>query len=322
MKPTILLTGGSGQLGGELLPRLQRLARVVAPDRSEMDLRKPGDIRRMISEIRPQLIVNAAADTAVDQAETDESAARTINADAPGVLAADAKKIGAAVIHFSTDYVFDGSKRAPYKESDAPNPLNAYGRTKLAGEEAIRGSGVPHMILRTSWLYATRGKNFVLTILRLATERQELRVVFDQTGAPTCSADLAVAIQKIVSRFFSARANLDAFHRVAGTYHATASGATSWHEFAKAILEQAKQNTGTSWVQAVTRGRAFSATQVIPIRSDQFGAPPPPPPYSVLSNDKLQSTFGIVLPDWREQLRSCFTAELPRLNPVSQLTSF
>jgi dTDP-4-dehydrorhamnose reductase len=278
MKPNILLTGGSGQLGGELLPRLQQLARIVAPNRSEMDLRKPSDIRRMISEVRPQVIVNAAAYTAVDQAETDEPAARAINVDAPEVLAETATKIGAAVIHFSTDYVFDGSKRAPYKESDAPSPLNAYGRTKLAGEEAIRASGVPHLIFRTSWLYATRGKNFVLTILRLATERQELRIVFDQTGAPTCSADLAVAIQKILSKFLSEQTKSDVFRRVAGTYHATAGGATSWHEFAKTILEQAKRDSSIGWVQAVTKSRAFCATQVTPISSAQFGAPARRPP--------------------------------------------
>src|SRR5438046_1728726 len=180
MKPLILLTGKNGQVGAELLRLLPQVGEVVALGHDQLDLSNPTDIRRTIREARPQLIVNAAAYTAVDQAETDETTARAVNAEAPGIMAEEAKKIGAALIHYSTDYVFDGTKKAPYDESDPVNPINTYGKTKLTGEDAIRNSGLPHLIFRTSWVYATRGRNFLLTILRLATEREELRIVSDQ----------------------------------------------------------------------------------------------------------------------------------------------
>src|SRR6266566_2723292 len=199
MKPLILLTGKNGQVGAELLRLLPQLGEVVALGHDQLDLSNVSDIRRTIQEVRPQLIVNAAAYTAVDQAEADETTARAVNAEAPGIIAEEAKKIGAALIHYSTDYVFDGTKKTPYDESDSTNPINAYGQTKFAGEEAIRGSGVPHLIFRTAWVYATRGHNFLLKILRLATEREELKIVSDQVGAPTCASEVAAATSRILA---------------------------------------------------------------------------------------------------------------------------
>jgi dTDP-4-dehydrorhamnose reductase len=320
-RPVILLTGASGQLGSELLPRLQPLGSVIAPNRREMDLRHPEQIRSVLRSIRPSLIVNAAAHTGVDQAETDEPVARSVNADAPAFLAQEAKRIGAALVHFSTDYVFDGAKNAPYLEEDPPNPLNVYGRNKLAGEEAIRASGVPYLIFRTSWLYASHGKNFLLTILRLATEREELKIVNDQLGAPTCASDFAAAIRRILTRLASASDLDEAFSRIAGTYHCTAGGTASWHEFATAILRDARQTADLAWTETAVRERPFRVTRIVPITTAQFGAPARRPAYSVLCNNKMQRTFGIVLPDWREQLRSYFAAAPAERESVSQLTS-
>src|SRR5437879_395450 len=196
MKPVILLTGKNGQVGAELLRLLPQVGEVVARSHDQLDLSNHADIRRTIRDVRPQLIVNAAAYTAVDQAETDEAMAHAVNAEAPGLMAEEAKKIDAALIHYSTDYVFDGTKKTPYDEIDSVNPINVYGKTKFAGEQAIRGSSVLHLIFRTSWVYATRGRNFLLTILRLATEREELRIVSDQVGAPTCALEVASAKAK------------------------------------------------------------------------------------------------------------------------------
>src|SRR6266849_8772110 len=191
MKPTILLIGKNGQLGAELQNHLPRLGRVVALDRQELDLAKPDHICRAIRDLRPQLIINAAAYTAVDTAEVDEENAYAINAKAPAVIAEEAKKTGAALVHYSTDYVFDGRERSPRLETDPPRPINVYGKTKLAGEQAIRLAGIPHFIFRTSGVYGTRGRNFLLTILRRATENEELSIVRDQTGAPTWSREIA-----------------------------------------------------------------------------------------------------------------------------------
>ncbi len=199
MKPKILLTGKGGQVGSELHCFLPTLGDLVAPDRRELDLLDPDSIRLVVRNIRPQLIVNAAAYTAVDAAESDKANARAVNAIAPAVLAEEAKKLDAAIVHYSTDYVFDGAKAAPYEEMDPANPISVYGKTKLAGEQAIRNTGVPHLIFRTAWVYATRGRNFLLTILRLATEKVDLRIVRDQIGAPTWSLEIAAATTKIVA---------------------------------------------------------------------------------------------------------------------------
>src|SRR5271170_7033543 len=268
MNRKILLTGKNGQLGDDLQHVLSRLGNVVATDRQQLDLSRPAEIRKLIHDVHPALIVNAAAYTAVDQAEKDEAAARAINSDAPAVIAEEAKKIGAALVHYSTDYVFDGTKRTPYSEDDPTNPISAYGRTKLAGEEAIRAAGIPHLIFRTAWVYATSGKNFLLTILRLAAEREELRIVSDQFGAPTSSREIAQATTRVFAPRISdvgaglrpARPqNVDPagfLADLAGTYNMTASGETTWHEFATTILEDCSQlPRDLPWFAAATGNR-------------------------------------------------------------------
>jgi dTDP-4-dehydrorhamnose reductase len=307
MNPVILLTGKDGQVGAELMRLLPQLGEVVAFDHDQLDLSNPTDISRTIREVRPQLIVNAAAYTAVDQAETHETAARAVNSEAPGLMAEEAKKIGAVLVHYSTDYVFDGSKKEPYDEMDAVNPLNAYGKTKLWGEQAIRSSGLPHLIFRTSWVYAKRGRNFLLTILRIATEREELRIVSDQVGAPTCASDVAAATTKILSRICERNNRSFVFSDVSGTYHMSAAGQTAWYDFAETILEEAKATShNLNWLAAATQGRRLITRRVIPISTKEFGSPTPRPAYSILSNSRLNQTFGVALPDWRTQLKQCF----------------
>jgi dTDP-4-dehydrorhamnose reductase len=310
MKPVILLTGKNGQVGGELLQLLPQLGEVVAPSREQLDLSKPGDIRRTILDVRPQLIVNAAAYTAVDQAETDQATAQAINQEAPGLMAVEAKKIGAILLHYSTDYVFDGTKRVPYDEADSANPINIYGKTKFAGEQAIRSSGVPHLIFRTAWVYATRGRNFLLTIVRLATEREELRIVSDQVGAPTCAADLAAATCKILGGISERNRGQFVFTEVSGTYHMSAAGQTTWYEFAQTILEEALATQhDLAWLSRATKRRQLIAQRVIPISTQEFGSPTPRPAYSVLSNSHLMQSFGVALADWRSQLQRCFVPD-------------
>src|SRR5712692_4779768 len=310
MKPVILLTGKNGQIGAELLRFLPQLGEVVALDREHLDLSKPDDISRAIREIRPQVIVNAAAYTAVDQAETDEMMAQAVNGEAPGVMAKEAKKIGAALVHYSTDYIFDGSKKTPYDESDAANPINVYGKTKFAGEQAIRSSGLPHLIFRTAWVYATRGHNFLLTILRLATEREELRIVSDQVGAPTCAWDVAAATSKILTGLSERNHGEFVFSEVSGTYHMSAAGQTTWYDFAKTVLEKAGATSqGLVWLAKATHGRQLIARRVVPISTEEFRSPTHRPAYSVLSNSRLKQTFAVALPDWRIQLQGCFVSE-------------
>jgi dTDP-4-dehydrorhamnose reductase len=310
MKPVILLTGKNGQVGGELLKLLPRLGEVVAVDRGQMDLSKPNDICRTIRDVRPEIIVNAAAYTTVDRAETDEASARAINAEAPGVMAEEAKKIRAALVHYSTDYVFDGLKKTPYEETDLTNPINIYGKTKLAGEEAIRGVGIPHLIFRTAWIYGTRGRNFMLTILRLATEREELRIVHDQVGAPTCSQGIASATTRILAKVIK-RSNAESWLTgISGTYHMTAAGETTWHEFATAILAEASRiPQNIPWLAAATGGRPLITRRIIPITTEEYPTPAVRPPYSILSNSSLARTFDVKLENWRTQLRLEFAAE-------------
>lgn len=318
MNLKILLTGKNGQVGRELISSLQPLGDVVAVGHAELDLTKPDEIRKIIGDIRPQLIVNAAAYTAVDQAESEEAIARAVNADAPGLMAEEAKKIGAALVHYSTDYVFDGTKTTPYLETDPTNPINAYGRTKLAGEESIRNSGAPYMIFRTAWVYGKEGKNFLRTILRLATQREELRVVADQIGAPTSSGDIAIATTEVLSRIYSPKGNALAFSDVSGTYHMTAGGQTDWHEFAKAILEEAAGNTEDPWFALATDKKPLITRSVVPIPATEYPTPAKRPTYSVLSNEKLARTFGIQLTGWRSQLQSCFAGKHPALNRITK----
>ena len=310
MKPVVLLTGKNGQVGGELLRLLPQLGEVVAPDRDQLDLSKPDHIRRTILDVRPQLIVNAAAYTAVDRAETDEATAQAINQEAPELMAVEAKKIGATLLHYSTDYVFDGTKKAPYDEADCANPINIYGKTKFAGEQAIRSSSVPHLIFRTAWVYATHGRNFLLTIVRLATEREELRIVSDQVGAPTCAADLTAATCKILAGISKRNRGQFIFTEASGTYHMSAAGQTTWYEFAKTILEGAESAPhNLAWLADATQGRQLIAQRVIPISTEEFGSRTRRPAYSVLSNCHLMQSFGVALPDWRSQLQSCFVPD-------------
>lgn len=313
MKLRVLLTGRNGQVGSELARLLPSMGELAAFGRAELDLAKPHDIRRVIAQVRPNLIINAAAYTAVDQAEKEESLARAINADAPAMIADEARKVRAFLVHYSTDYVFDGSKRSPYAEDDRTNPLSAYGRTKLAGEEAIRSSGVPHLILRTAWVYATSGKNFLLTVLRLASTREELRIVNDQFGAPTPARAIAEATTRLVEHSKSDPVGF--LEQNAGTYHLTASGETTWYEFAVAILNaiqplapaagsrDAAERPGIpGWLAAATGGRPIVCKRVVPITTAEYPTPATRPAYSVLSNTRFASTFGFSLPDWRTQL--------------------
>jgi dTDP-4-dehydrorhamnose reductase len=312
MRPRILLTGRCGQVGSALQVLLPTLGELIAIDRAELNLLEIEHVRRFIRDSRPQIIINAAAYTAVDAAETDQADALVLNAEVPGVLAEGAEKIDALLVHYSTDYVFDGSKTSPYTEADSPNPLNVYGKTKLAGEEAIRRSGARHLIFRTSWLYSTGGRNFLLAILRLATEREELKVVCDQIGAPTCANDVARATSKIVEEILRQGKDCVSGPHISGTYHMTAGGETNWYEFAKAIVELAPRvPLDTPWFAAATQGRPLITKSILPISSAQFRSPVRRPSYSVLSNSRLLRIFNIALPDWTVQLQCCLSAGNP-----------
>jgi dTDP-4-dehydrorhamnose reductase len=268
-----------------------------------MDLSDPDSIRRTVRDIGPDLIVNAAAYTAVDQAESEPELAMAVNGVAPGILAEEAKRLGAALIHYSTDYVFDGTKVAPYTEEDEPRPINAYGRTKLAGERAIQAVDVPHLILRTSWIYGVRGKNFLLTILRLAREREELSIVDDQVGAPTWSRAIAEATGDLLRRLDYGRPGFsEACTQQRGIYNLSAAGQTSWHGFAAAILAQAA--SVPPWQSDFALARL---PLLKPIRTEQYPLPASRPRYSVLANGKLQRTFGIAMQDWTVGLAQCMS---------------
>ncbi len=309
MKPAILLIGANGQLGRELNAALTSLGEVTALDRQHLDLTRPEDIRPAIHDFHPALIVNAAGYTAVDQAESEATLARAVNAGAPAVLAEEAKKIGAALIHYSTDYVFDGTKTTPYEEDDPANPLSVYGKTKLEGERAIQASGAAHLIFRTSWVYGTHGRNFLLSILRLATQREELRVVRDQTGAPTLSREIARATAQILTQLSAKQAGRISLEGVSGVYHMTAAGETSWYEFAKAILEEAAGvPEARPWLTAATEDLPLIARRVVPVSAAAYAAAARRPAYSVLSNARLAHTFSVRLPEWRKQLHSVFEA--------------
>ncbi|MDK2126126.1 dTDP-4-dehydrorhamnose reductase [Parachitinimonas caeni] len=284
---TILVTGVNGQVGWELQRSLQGLGRIVALSRNEMDLSNPDSIRTAVRQHNPGLIINPAAYTAVDQAEKEVELAHAINGIAPGVLAEEAKRLNAPLIHFSTDYVYDGDKAGRWLETDATNPQSAYGRSKLAGEEAIRAVQAQHLILRTSWVYAARGKNFLLTMLRLAKDKDTLGIVADQFGAPTWCRTLADMTAHIV-------ASRPDWHEVSGTYHFTCSGETSWHGFATAIF-----------AESAKRGNKVPAT-LNTLTTDQYPLPAKRPKNSRLSLDKLDQTFGITPPSWEQALALCF----------------
>jgi len=279
-RPKILLLGSGGQVGWELRDTLTPLGQVLAPQRQELDLTAPDGIIRKIREIKPSLIVNAAAHTAVDRAEAEPELAHRVNAEAPGILAEEAKRIGAFLVHYSTDYVFDGSATAPYREDDPTNPRSVYGRSKLLGERAIQEVGGAHLIFRTSWVYGWRGRNFLLTMLGLARKGGEIRVVADQFGAPTWSRMIAETTALALARWRERGAERQ------GVYHMTAGGIATWHEFARAILQAAPQSLQTR--------------EATPITTEEYPTPAERPRYSVLSNEKLERDFGLALPHWRD----------------------
>ena len=276
----ILLTGSAGQVGWELERSLSPHGQVFAFDHASLDLADPDQIVARVREVKPDLIVNAAAYTAVDRAESEPDLATRVNGAAPGILAEEAKRLGALLVHYSTDYVFDGAKPAPYLETDSPNPINVYGRSKLEGERAIQASGCRHLILRTSWIYGMRGNNFLLTILRLARGHPELRVVDDQIGAPTWCRDLATATTQL--------ANETAAGKAEGLYHLTAAGATSWCGFAREILRV-----------------SGSHTPIRAISTREYAAPAKRPANSLLSSATIAARWKLQLPQWQNSLAAC-----------------
>jgi dTDP-4-dehydrorhamnose reductase len=279
----ILLTGVNGQLGSELQGTLDPVGEVIAVGRDRLDLSQPDQIPAVVEAIQPDLIVNCAAYTAVDKAETEADLAQTVNAIAPGTLAKTAANLGATLLHISTDYVFDGTQSRPYLETDTTNPIGQYGKTKFAGEMAILQTGSPHIILRTAWVYGVGGTgNFVKTMLRLGQERPELRVVADQVGTPSWTGDIAEAIAQIARQ----HRNLE------GTYHFTNSGVASWYDFAVAIFEE-----------AAALGFPLQVKRVVPITTAEYPTPAQRPAYSVLCGKKLEAILNKPAPHWRQGLR-------------------
>ena len=285
----ILISGRTGQVGYELERSLQGLGEIIALDRSQMDLSNLKQVRDVIRSVKPTLIVNPAAYTAVDQAEREPELALRINGEAPGVMAEEAKKLGATLIHYSTDYVFDGSKDSAYLETDPTCPVNVYGSSKLVGEQAIQATGVAHLILRTSWVYSTHGKNFLLTMRRLAQERDALNIVSDQFGAPTWSRTIADTTAHIIAQSLGTTDQQAWWDEHAGLYHLTAQGKTTWFGFAEAIMAHA----------SVTK-----KPQLTPILASEYPVPAQRPANSVLSSQKLMETF-CGLPNWHDALLLC-----------------
>jgi dTDP-4-dehydrorhamnose reductase len=291
----ILLIGRDGQLGAELYPHLTPLGEVTRMGRDQVDLTVPDQLRQAIRQVTPQVIVNAAAYTAVDRAESEPDLAKAINATAPTVMAEEAQKLNATLIHVSTDYVFDGTQNRPYLETDAPHPMGVYGQSKLLGEQGIQAVDNRHIILRTAWVYGVGGKsNFVKTMLRLGATREDLRVVVDQVGSPTWTGDLARAIAHLTALTLE---GASAFTKPAGLYHYANSGAISWYDFAVAIFEE-----------AAALGFPLTVQRVVPISTAEYPTTTARPAYSVLSTKKIQDTLGEIPPHWRQSLRSMLKA--------------
>jgi len=291
----ILLTGSTGQVGGELLRLLAPLGEVVAPLREAMDLTDADSVRRTIRSVCPRWIVNPAAYTAVDRAENEPELAYAINREAVRAMGEEAQVIGAAVVHFSTDYVFDGTATHPYSETDATNPVSVYGASKQAGEQALAATGAAHLIFRTSWVYGVRGKNFLLTILRLARERDTLRVVADQHGAPTWSRDLAAMTAHVMAKCEASAQGgplIDALAALGGVYHAAGAGETTWHGFAGEAVRLAQEREP---------GVRFAAIEAI--ATAEYPTPAKRPANSRMNCNKLAERFGWRMMDWRESLR-------------------
>lgn len=289
----ILLTGGTGQVGWELRRTLATLGEVIAPSREEMDLTDLPHARQIFREVDPAVVVNAAAYTDVDRAEAEPEVARQVNTIAPAILAQEAAESGATMVHFSTDYVFDGAKGSPYTEEDPPAPLNVYGATKLEGEEAVRTSGASYLILRTAWVYGLRRRNFVSTMIDLLRKREEVRVVDDQVGSPTWCRILAESTALILCGFALGRSRMDSDLPI-GTYHIAGGGETTRYAFACAIH---------TYLQAISGG--LDVERVLPATSDEFPSPARRPAYSALSKRHAENTFAICLPGWESQLALC-----------------
>ncbi len=290
-QPRILLIGRIGQVGWELRRSLAPMAGITCADFPDIDLTSGDSVRRWVRDSRPDIVINAAAYTAVDKAETEPDKAMAVNGVAPGILAEEAKKLGALLVHYSTDYVFDGTRTTPYAETDVPAPLGVYGRSKLAGDKAVEAVGGEHLIFRLCWVYGARGQNFMLTMMRLARERDKLRVVGDQVGCPTWSRMIAettaLALKAVVAvpdrRAFT------------GTYNLAASGVTSWHGFAQAIVN-------------LMPAEGRKCTEVEAISTAEYPTPTKRPAYSALACDKLDRAFGLRLPHWEESLRQVLEA--------------
>ena len=290
----IMLTGNSGQVGWELNRSLLPLGEIIALDRTQCDLSKPETLPSLVQEIKPDVIINAAAYTAVDKAESEEDLATTINGISPGVLAEEAKKLGALLVHYSTDYVFDGTKDTPYTEEDTPNPISAYGRSKLKGEQAIQMVNPDYLIFRTSWVYSARGNNFLRTILRLAKEKEELRVVADQVGAPTWARLIAettnICIFQVLNERYSGSFK-------SGICNLVSSGQTNWFDFAKKIIEAVSESLD-------------HVPKVIPIGSEDYKTLAVRPLYSKLDTSNMFAKFSVQIPDWHYSLILCLKENL------------
>ena len=291
----ILLTGKNGQVGSELNKILSQFGEVIATGRNEMNLADPSQIRRVVQQIKPKLIINAGAYTAVDKAESDQELAKAVNGIAPKILAEEAKNNDALLIHYSTDYSYNGEmSHRPYLESDSPSPNSVYGKTKLQGDQAIEKSGVSHLIFRTGWVYSKRGESFLRTILKLAKEKNELRVVNDQTGTPTWCRSIAEATCKSIKNILEKREGSlsKTAASISGVYHMTCQGETNWHRFAQTILELSYPD---------------NMPKLLAISANEYPTPAIRPTYSVLSNSKLKKNFGIELPHWEHALKQCLS---------------
>lgn len=286
----ILLTGKTGQIGEELNNIVGDLGNLITVDKEQLDLSKPNSIEPVILDIKPDIIINPAAYTAVDKAEKEPDLAMTVNAIAPGLLAKAARKVGAGLIHYSTDYVFDGCSEIPYKEEDPPNPLNVYGKTKLAGEKALAEAGIPFLIIRTGWVYSLHGKNFLRTIKKLAEEKDTLQVIDDQIGAPTWARSVALKTHQILKQCLNKKWLETKDPSLSGIFHLTCQGKTSWHGFARKVLNisNASQNI-----------------KLIAIPTSDYPTPATRPSNSLLNNEKIQKVFGLDMPHWEDALKDC-----------------
>jgi len=291
--PRILITGKNGQVGWELNRSLLPLGEVIALGREEADFSKPESLRKVVRDISPDIIVNAAAYTDVDKAESEEELATLVNGVAPGVLAEEAERSKALLIHYSTDYVFDGTKDTPYTEEDEPNPINAYGRSKIIGEKAIIQSGCDYLILRTSWVYSARGNNFLKSMLRMAREREELRVVADQFGAPSWARNIADVTAHVLA---TTQREQKAGSFTPSIYHLCVRGKTTWHGFADAIIKRSKE---------LTPERIIKTEKVVEIATEDYPLPAPRPRNSLMDSSSLAARFGVTMQEWHRAMELC-----------------